>query len=683
MTPENMNVGFIEPNPNFGTQEVNILPHYNVSFVVQEFDKKFPGRAKQWSEWLTGKDKSASDTALKASLNKANITSTAALQLAIVPKPIEGVPKEISRQHMHAETMLTAEQVDTQLEVSMYGQRPSVIALPSPKTPAPHNLDDRAKVWYRSGWMTNSPKVTMSIELRPPRPQDDWETSAEDSLRLRFYSALLSEEMDPKLTDLIMTGSTYSIGVSTKGVHFTFTGFAPVIPLLIDKVLSEVNKGVNVEDPARYDRLTTQYNESFHKYSDMPISYAVSDMHMLLTPGSHSREDMIDALDKMTKEKAAKSTEDLLFTSPFELTALVMGNVDEVEAKSAVAKIRDGLLVPKGVTVGPAQGQVQHIEPIVKPSQPIEVRKQNPRPGDPNDAVVVSLIAGVADIQSRVLMGLLGQILHPVAYNKLRTDMQLGYVVQGGAGKLSNVQYLNVMVQGLVLNADETEAAIEGVYSSLMPKRLHELTEAEFKSFKDSFVEDLLQKPSGHSDEFGHFHSPVAMGGVCFTLRDEMLEYLKSLSTKQPLIDAYNSIVFPKNGQRRKLVVKYFAGGAVPAKPTPSESLALMKKYNVSDEGIRIISREKDNTMYLDKVDASTRKKIVDKDGYFPQELLCELKRPTSQPAAVVANKTSVLQVEADVNPEDVAHVALLESEVRPHRRLAGNAAFLAPHREN
>merc|ERR1719272_1302417 len=104
-----------------------------------------------------------------------------------------------------------------------------------------------------------------------------------------------------------------------------------------------MNKGVSVADPSRYNRLRTQYNESFHKFSEMPISYAMSDMKMLLTPGSHSKEEMLVALNGMTKEKAAKSAEDLVFTSPFQLISLVMGNTPAEDVKSAVSSIRDGV----------------------------------------------------------------------------------------------------------------------------------------------------------------------------------------------------------------------------------------------------------------------------------------------------------------------------------------------------
>ena len=37
-----------------------------------------------------------------------------------------------------------------------------------------------------------------------------------------------------------------------------------------------------------------------------------------------------------------------------------------------------------------------YVLPVARPAQPLEVRKLNPRSGDKNDAVVVTVLAGAA-----------------------------------------------------------------------------------------------------------------------------------------------------------------------------------------------------------------------------------------------------------------------------------------------
>eukprot|EP00747_Dinoflagellata_sp_TGD_P162306 gnl/TRDRNA2_/TRDRNA2_179760_c0_seq1.p1 gnl/TRDRNA2_/TRDRNA2_179760_c0~~gnl/TRDRNA2_/TRDRNA2_179760_c0_seq1.p1 ORF type:complete len:1195 (+),score=248.56 gnl/TRDRNA2_/TRDRNA2_179760_c0_seq1:68-3652(+) len=660
MTPDNMNVAFIDPSPDLDKKKVEILPHYNISHSVSDLHVVFPGRVETWSAWLKETELervNSSDWSawvgpheLRQKLQKAGIVVDPDATLApIAPKPIVGVPKEIPTTYMHAEKKVP---MLSEGETRIFGPLPVLMKLPKGESLSQEDDSLAPQAWYRAGWVTTSPKVSMSITLNIPRQQSEWEVSALDSLRLSMYNSLLSEEMTPKLADLSMTGSSYSVSLGMSSISFSFKGFGPAIPQLIEKVLEEMNKGVNVTHSARYERLYEQFNESFRTFSDMPVSYALKDRNLLLTPGSHSRDEQLDALGHLTKELAANCTEDLIFSRPFQLTSLAMGNLGSDEAKMSVAKIRDGVQVPKGVEVGAAEGEVQRITPVVKPSKPIEVRKQNPRPGDKNYVTAVSFLAGVADVESRVILSILGQILDPVAYNRLRTDMQLGYVVSAGVSILSNVQYMTAVVQGLVMDADETEAAIEGVFTNLMPKRLQDLTQDEFNSFKGSFGEGLLERPTGPSDEFDHFSSPVAQGGVCFSMREEMLRYLnESLTSKQKLIDTYNRIMFPKHGERHKLVVKYFAGD-VPKRPSMAETEKHLQKYNVSRNAIAMMRKEHKKTLVFDKADSTVRAQIAKAGGYYPQKLICTRKHVTQ------SNPPAVLHVHQAREEEEVARIS-------------------------
>ena len=101
---------------------------------------------------------------------------------------------------------------------------------------------------------------------------------------------------------------------------------------------------------------------------------------------------------------------------------------------------------------------MEHVVPVVKLKNPVELRMQNPDKTDTNFVTVVSLIAGMATVESRVELGIMGELLDSVAFSELRTQMQLGYVVSAGVGLISNIQYVSCVVQGDVKDADLTEA---------------------------------------------------------------------------------------------------------------------------------------------------------------------------------------------------------------------------------
>merc|ERR1719161_2173064 len=145
------------------------------------------------------------------------------------------------------------------------------------------------------------------------------------------------------------------------------------------------------------------------------------------------------------------------------------------------------------------------VTPVLHPKNPLELRKLNPRADDPNHVTVVSVLAGVPDVIDSVLFSIIGQVLGPVAYDELRTRQQLGYVVNGGVGKMSNVLALSVVVQGKEMLPDETEAAIDMVLTKLMPERLTSMTDEQFESYKEATSKAFLKPPLGFSDEINQY----------------------------------------------------------------------------------------------------------------------------------------------------------------------------------
>merc|ERR1719387_1370491 len=203
---------------------------------------------------------------------------------------------------------------------------------------------------------------------------------------------------------------------------------------------------------------------------------------------------------------------------------------------------------------------VELVTPVLHPKAPLELRKLNPRPNDPNHVTVVSILAGVPDVIDSVVWSIIGQVLGPVAYDELRTRKQHGYVVSGGVGKMSNVLALSVVVQGKEMMPDETEAAIDMVLTKLMPERLASMTDEEFESYKEATAKAFLKPPLGFSDEIGQYWPSVAAMGQCFEKRHDELEYLRnSLQNKKQLVDAYQRVVMPKLGVRSRVVVKYWS----------------------------------------------------------------------------------------------------------------------------
>merc|ERR1719253_673872 len=99
------------------------------------------------------------------------------------------------------------------------------------------------------------------------------------------------------------------------------------------------------------------------------------------------------------------------------------------------------------------------------------------------------------------------------------------------------------------------EAAVESVYHKYFPEKLAGLTDSDFKSYVESYKKGLITPPTSESQEFSQFLDPVmsSADGQCFKLTDEMISYLdKTVTSKQVLIDAWDKLVEPSQGTRKK-----------------------------------------------------------------------------------------------------------------------------------
>jgi len=631
LTPSNLIAVFV-PSANDADAfpadaKVQTLPYFNFKYAVMTMSQALPESLKRWTSWLSMQGLATAQQQLLTRLQSAGLGFD-----ALAPKPpgkIEGIPQNLSTKHLHADEPGPSAAAQT------FGPQPSLLALP-PSTSDRRLELQSSKVWYRSGWKTTSPKVSLDIFLRPYVGQGE-QMPVLDQLRIALHSRLLMKVLAPKLVDLTVTGQAAKVSESKDGISFSFTGYAPTLPQLIDKVVLEFNK-FNANGTARLDsqfnRSVEELREDLLSYSKMPVVYAISDKKVLLSGGQYSDQEELAVLEQLQPRSVQEAVIELLLSRPLAIDALVMGNVGTEQAEAAVAQLSTGILLP-GWAKDAAHNQrsskkqqIRKFDEIVAPARPVEVRSKNPRAGDPNDVVFVAILQGVATVESRAIGSMLSGILKTKLYTQLRTEEQLGYVVTGGSGVMSNVQYTAAIVQGSVRSADEMELAVESVLLKSFPEHLKAMTEEDFQHQKAMLMQQLLQPAASDAEETKHFRGHVEQGAACFNLLDEVLSFVNSSKfSRKRLEDSWAELMSPKNGLRNKVTIKYFAN-EVP------EPFNMSKVHSIlTDRGIEKhasqLSAERAEALEFGKADSVSRDAIVGDaagrglEAFFPTELIC------------------------------------------------------------
>jgi insulysin len=624
LTPDNMLAFNVDPGPEedlFKGQDVKILAHYGVKYSEQSFDKVMPGKEQEWADWVNGKTPLEE---VHSTMNQANLESLPDVSpkshVPVPPGPIIGVPKDIPLDNMHADDL--SDKPDVGETEATFGPIPDHLGEVSSKSP---------ENWYRRGWVTKSPKVNVVAALQLLKHKGEPETTPEEEVEFSLYATLLGKHLEPRLVDLTATGVDFNIDTSDLGLSLSFYGFTPNMDQLIDAVLAQYQdflaNGTQLTPSARFDRAKALYVQNLETYDGMPVSYALADRTRLIQANTRSKEELLEAAKDATLSTTLATGSKAISSKALRLSSLIMGNIDSKTAEETLGHITAGVPdAAAGVEKGAADdaGYIQRILPIVKPSTPVELRKVNPRKGDPNGVVIVTMLHDVATIKNRVIFGLLGNILSSTAYSELRTQRQLGYVVNAGSIELSNVMAVSCVVQGAKLDADHMEGAVEAVYHKYMPEKLKKLTDDDFQSYIHSYKQSLITPPASDSEEFANFWSAIntSPNGHCMKMADELLSSLETVTSKQLLIDTWKELVNPSGGMRTKVVVKYFAD-EVPQRPKLDHAKDIWKEQGVPESSMHLLSHEHSATTLVQESNTATRRKLRESGSEYPTDIHC------------------------------------------------------------
>eukprot|EP00930_Biecheleria_cincta_P039259 TRINITY_DN27001_c0_g1_i1.p1 TRINITY_DN27001_c0_g1~~TRINITY_DN27001_c0_g1_i1.p1 ORF type:complete len:1202 (+),score=250.45 TRINITY_DN27001_c0_g1_i1:53-3658(+) len=673
LTPSNMNLALVAP-ASHGSKlfrnaswPVKTLPHYGVQYVDRPLAMAMPDALERWSAWLNGQP--ALDKGLRQQLRQRLVASNISMVLDSVtlpprvPDAIDGIPKHVSLKHMNA----SEEASVSRPRQSMRGSENELLSAAPPPSiveksfgPVPVSLElgrgssflksskPSNDVWFRSGWITKSPKVKLELIFRTLDVPEGPESKASDEILLSIYNRLLSEEIGPELFDLTASGSTYGLTVEPHGLGLSFDGFEEALPNLIAKVLkafNRFNEERNATHPERFARITKAIKQDLQTFSDMPVRYAQEAAGVLLSRNSFSQQESLTALDEIINSgngplSATSAAGNFVLSRELQTTALVMGNLASESASDALANVTSGLQKPSWVHAVPSPegARVNRVPLVVNPNVSVEVRATNPRSGDPNDVALVMLLWGVWDVQSRVMLGILSSLLRTTAFEELRTQRQLGYVVSAGTGLKSNVLYVVGMVQGTKLDADNSEAALEGLFTNLIPRALSNMSEQDFQQHVDAYRQQLLSPPLGTSEELDHFWEHIKTGGKCMHLLDEALSFMKGPHcNKQLAVDMWERLAFGKKSdgsetRRQKISVKFFAAGnvsaeeaTVPKRPSLEAARKAWDLQGVAPRAVEMLTREWHEAKVVDRADSQVRQELARDGGYFPQDLRCHI----------------------------------------------------------
>ncbi|WP_417579110.1 insulinase family protein [Nitrincola sp.] len=408
-----------------------------------------------------------------------------------------------------------------------------------PATDLPVMLRDEPgfSLWYQQDQQFQRPRADVYFAFMTHLAL----ASAENAVMLELYTRILNDQMNEMLYDASLAGLNVSLYPHLRGFSMQISGYNDKQPLLLDSLLQEMQHPEIT--PARFERVRQQFEERLiNQRQEGPYQLAMQQLFTTLM-SRWSTEDRLEALESVTPEQLEQFLAEL-FTEA-EVRLLAHGNITADMALSMGQQIQTQLL--------PNTRPVTGIQvPVVK--IPTDTPLTDTLKLAHNDATLVRYLqAADRSLEKRAAVALLNEILSTPFYSRLRTDMQLGYIVFANYLPMGDVPGLALIVQSPVADPLKLESHFDDFLSD-MHTQLQALSDEQLEDFRIGLRSRLLQPDTKLSERSQRYWRELDRDGAFTThqqiaeqvsdiSRDDLIAVLAELQTRQYQIRSFGNLL--------------------------------------------------------------------------------------------------------------------------------------------
>ncbi len=411
--------------------------------------------------------------------------------------------------------------------------------------PAPVKIldADRGQVWFQQDYRFDSPKAQLHFRIETPEVY----ASPRHAVLSQLYADAFEEGLNEFTYPAQVAGLGYNVWSDKKGIRLSFSGYSDRI-LAFVKAISTKLKSIEIDEKT-FAELKERKRRSYANFHlQQPYQQAFYYRSLLLENRKFALWDYEKELASLTLQDLKAYAQKRLYAQTF-LQGVAYGNLEGSEVRSAINELLQTL---GGEPLPPEARYRESIRQIPTGqaytlSQPMEVN---------NSALVMELQVAQRTPRNRAALQVLSTVLEPQAYNELRTNQQLGYIVNAGMSEAEDTLGLVFMVQSGTYGPAELEARARAFFPKFL-EQVQQLPEAQFESLKRAVKSGMLDKPDSVSAVAGMLFGRAFERDAGF---DPTSPDLKALEALQ-LADLQELVAQLSESQQRRLTLRMVGKG--------------------------------------------------------------------------------------------------------------------------
>ena len=416
------------------------------------------------------------------------------------------------------------------------------------KSPRLIRNDSSVRLWFKKDDQFWVPKANLQINLRNPICG----ATARSAVLTSMVVELVKDSLDEYSYDAEIAGLEYDLQRRAAGIEIDLSGYNDRMPVLLEKVLTSL-RNLQIKEE-RFDIIHERVTRSYRNHAyNSPYQQVGSYTQWLANDHGFIVEERLVEMASVTIEDVRAFVPAML--GQFHIEALVHGNLYQEDALK-MADLVERILRPR--TLPGSQWPVRR-SVLFSPGSNVVYHHNLKDLSNVNHCIEYSLnIGDIKDRERYAQLLLLAQMTDEPAFDQLRTQEQLGYVVFSGPSLQATTAGYRILIQ-----SEKTCAYLEeriDAFLNTFKKDLVDMSEQEFESHKLSVINRRLEKVKNLNQETGRFWQHISNEYYHFEQVYNDVEHIKPL-TQEGMINFFETYIDPASATRSKLSVHLIAQG--------------------------------------------------------------------------------------------------------------------------
>ncbi|MCH4810582.1 insulinase family protein [Vreelandella neptunia] len=367
--------------------------------------------------------------------------------------------------------------------------------------------------WHMQNDRFNTPSVEWRVSLQNPSAS----YSAEEAVLTRLLASWLNDSLNESLYPAWLAGQSFSAYPHARGMTLSFSGWRDGQTPLIEQAIEQL-KTANITDGA-FERVRYQLQREWRNAPQASLYGQASRTlgEALLTP-QWSNADLLTASERFERSHLEDFRE--RFLDDLYVDAMAVGNLGAELAQEQAKLMRDQLQ-PRLT-----RNDIANLTPLAVSEEHSVLHPHSSR----DESLVLRYLQGRDQTpEEQATSMVIARWLETPFYQQLRTEQQLGYIVNAGYSPLLEAPGIALMVQSPDVESG-TIAERMDAFLDEASQRLEQLSEDELASYRQAVHDQLRQRDTSLAGMANRYWQATASDEVRFDRRDQLAELVMDVS---------------------------------------------------------------------------------------------------------------------------------------------------------